>query len=375
VVTFFHEFGHVLHHLLTRSELASYAGTNTVRDFVEAPSQMFEEWPWSREVLDIFASAPPDRREDPRRALRRDAEGAHLRPRARDAAAAGLRDARLEYHSRAPGFDTTALVEEVQAANDSFAFVKGTHFQSSFGHLIGYDAGYYSYQWALSLSRDVLTRFKKEGLLNPVTAGVARRGALQGRRRGRADDDHHGSSGARRTTTPTSPTSRASSSQAACRRRCFELKASTPRVSSNDRRTSAHGWMATPISSRSACSSSETVNAIRSASFSSGPTRPSGSLWSAPDATSRSPQSSNPARAAQRSTAATQPAMFARRPAASKAVDRALELAALTVVEARGELRRSAPSPRRARARAPGSSGITSFTAARKHTESSSIDG
>src|SRR5581483_1164298 len=55
VVTFFHEFGHVLHHLLTRSELATYSGTSTVRDFVEAPSQMFEEWAWSREVLDLFA--------------------------------------------------------------------------------------------------------------------------------------------------------------------------------------------------------------------------------------------------------------------------------------------------------------------------------
>ncbi len=55
VVTFFHEFGHVLHHLLTRSELAHFSGTNVVRDFVEAPSQMFEEWPWSREVLDLFA--------------------------------------------------------------------------------------------------------------------------------------------------------------------------------------------------------------------------------------------------------------------------------------------------------------------------------
>src|SRR5262249_8324349 len=55
VTTFFHEFGHVLHHLLTRAELATYAGTNTVRDFVEAPSQMFEEWSWSREVLDRFA--------------------------------------------------------------------------------------------------------------------------------------------------------------------------------------------------------------------------------------------------------------------------------------------------------------------------------
>jgi thimet oligopeptidase len=79
----------------------------------------------------------------------------------------------LEYHSRdprEPGFDTTQIVEEVQNATDPFVYVKGTHFQSSFGHLIEYDAAYYGYQWALALSRDVLSRFKKEGLMNPTTA-------------------------------------------------------------------------------------------------------------------------------------------------------------------------------------------------------------
>jgi thimet oligopeptidase len=174
VVTFFHEFGHVLHHLLTRSELAAYAGANTVRDFVEAPSQMFEEWTWSREVLDLFA--------------RHHRTGAKIP----DELFAALAKARgfgraldtqrqiflgtldLEYHTRPSGFDTTAVLEELENASASFAYVKGTHFQSSFGHLIGYDAGYYSYQWALALSRDVLTRFKKEGLLNRATAAAWR---------------------------------------------------------------------------------------------------------------------------------------------------------------------------------------------------------
>ncbi|HEY2512521.1 MAG TPA: M3 family metallopeptidase [Polyangiaceae bacterium] len=170
VVTFFHEFGHVLHHVLTRSELATFSGTNTARDFVEAPSQMFEEWAWDRSVLDRFA--------------RHHATGAKIP----DSLFASMQKARsfgralatqrqlflasldFEYHSRAPGFDTTKLVTEIQKANDPFAYVPGTHFQSSFGHLVGYDAGYYGYQWALSLSRDVLTRFKKEGLMNPTTA-------------------------------------------------------------------------------------------------------------------------------------------------------------------------------------------------------------
>ncbi len=174
VVTFFHEFGHVLHHLLTRSEIAEYAGTNTVRDFVEAPSQMFEEWAWSREVLDMFArhhqtGAPiPD-------ALYKAMKAARTFGRALDTQRqVFLAMLDQELHTRDPGFDSTAVVEEVQDATDSFGYVKGTHFQSSFGHLISYDAGYYSYQWALALSRDVLTRFKKEGLMNPATAAAWR---------------------------------------------------------------------------------------------------------------------------------------------------------------------------------------------------------
>lgn len=170
VVTFFHEFGHVLHHLLSRSELAHFSGTNVVRDFVEAPSQMFEEWPWSREVLDLFALHHKTGKKIPAdlfQALTRARGFGKALETQRQLVFATLDQ---EYHTRAPGFDTTAVFEEVQSANDSFAYLKGVHFQSSFGHLIGYDAGYYSYQWALALSRDVLTRFRKEGLLNPAVA-------------------------------------------------------------------------------------------------------------------------------------------------------------------------------------------------------------
>lgn len=170
VVTFFHEFGHVLHHLLTRSELATYAGTNTVRDFVEAPSQMFEEWAWSKEVLDTFARHYQTGAPIPSETFQamKTARGFGRALDTQRQVFLAMLD--QELHTRAPGFDSTHVVEEVQNATDSFTYVKGTHFQSSFGHLIGYDAGYYSYQWALALSRDVLTRFKKEGLLNPATA-------------------------------------------------------------------------------------------------------------------------------------------------------------------------------------------------------------
>ncbi len=172
-MTFFHEFGHVLHHILTRSQLATYSGTNTVRDFVEAPSQMFEEWAWNRDVLDRFAHHHKTGAKIPDALFQ-----GMQRSRAFGRALGTQRQIFLatldmEFHARAGGdtkIDTTKVVAEVQKANDPFAYVEGTHFQSSFGHLIGYDAGYYSYQWALSLSRDVLTRFKHEGMLNKETA-------------------------------------------------------------------------------------------------------------------------------------------------------------------------------------------------------------
>ena len=172
VVTFFHEFGHVLHYILTRSSLATYSGTSTVQDFVEAPSQMFEEWAWNRDVLDLFARHNKTGEKIPDElfeAMQRSRAFGRALMTQRQIFLASLD---MEYHSRGANepIDTTKVLRDLQKANDSFAYVPGTHFQSSFGHLVGYDAGYYSYQWAMSLSRDVLTRFGREGMLNKKTA-------------------------------------------------------------------------------------------------------------------------------------------------------------------------------------------------------------
>jgi thimet oligopeptidase len=178
VTVFFHEFGHVLHHLLTKSELAAYSGSQTVLDFVEAPSQMFEEWTWSRDVLDLFARHYKTGAKIPEELfLAMQTSRSFGRALSTDRQLfLALLD--MEYHSREPGFDTTRVVQEVQNSIDPFVWVKGTHFQSSFGHLIEYDAGYYGYQWALALSRDVLTRFQKEGFMNTTTAASWREEVL-----------------------------------------------------------------------------------------------------------------------------------------------------------------------------------------------------
>jgi thimet oligopeptidase len=175
VVTYFHEFGHVLHHLLTETELVAFSGTNVARDFVETPSQMFEEWAWSRETLDTFA-----RHRVTGQALPDDLFQAMASSRRLGLALATQRQlflARLDfaYHLRPPGFDTTKLLEQIQNETFAFKYLAGTHFQTSFTHLVGYDAGYYGYQWSLALAHDVLGRFKKDGLLDARAAADWRR--------------------------------------------------------------------------------------------------------------------------------------------------------------------------------------------------------
>jgi thimet oligopeptidase len=170
VVTFFHEFGHLLHHVLSESELATFAGTNVARDFVEVPSQLFEQWAWERETLDMFAKQYltgerlPDELFNAMTAARK--FGVAI------ATERQLFLATYDYvfHTRAPGFDPEALVLELYPQFSSFIRVPETHFPCTFGHLIGYDAAYYSYQWALALAYDVMSRFHAEGFMNTQTA-------------------------------------------------------------------------------------------------------------------------------------------------------------------------------------------------------------
>ena len=169
-VVFFHEFGHVIHHVLSESELSSFAGTSVARDFVESPSQMFEEWAWSKPVLDLFAlhhetgKPIPDAMFSSMTRSRSFGRGLFTQ---RQLFLAALDQA---YHTRPPPLDTTKVLQETNDAYTPFKYVDGTHVQASFGHLVGYDAGYYGYQWALSIAEDLFTRFKREGLLNVKTA-------------------------------------------------------------------------------------------------------------------------------------------------------------------------------------------------------------
>ena len=188
VATFFHEFGHVLHHVLTRQDLASYAGTNVARDFVEAPSQLFEEWAFRRETLDLFAKHYQTGAKIPDKLFE-----ALTRSRAFGRALATERQLSLamldfDYHTRPVPMDTDKVFNEVMSKTQHFSYLPGTHFQATFGHLMGYDAGYYSYQWALAIARDLLTRFDKDGYMNTGTAAEWRKDVLE---QGAGDDENN----------------------------------------------------------------------------------------------------------------------------------------------------------------------------------------
>ena len=167
VVTFFHEFGHALHHLLSKTEFASQAGTNVARDFVEVPSQLFEEYAWDKATLETFAHHHKTHEPIPE-ALFQAMTKARSFGKGIDTVQQ-LFYATLDqtYHTLPAGFDTTAVMQELHQKFIPFSFIPNTHFQATFGHLMGYDAGYYGYQWALAIAKDCLTRFHENGLYNP----------------------------------------------------------------------------------------------------------------------------------------------------------------------------------------------------------------
>ncbi len=169
VETFFHEFGHLMHDLLTGAELASQAGTNVARDFVEMPSQIFENWAWDYESLKLFAKhyetgdILPKELHQKMLAAKKVGSGLHVLQQI----FYGTLD--MTYHDKYDpngNVSTTELVKKLQNEITLYKFQEDTHFEAGFGHLNGYAAGYYSYLWALVFAEDMFSVFEKNGILN-----------------------------------------------------------------------------------------------------------------------------------------------------------------------------------------------------------------
>ena len=176
IETLLHEFGHVLHGVLSKTRFVDHAGTSVERDFVEAPSQMYEEWARNRETLAMLPQycttpCPPV---DSDLLLR--LKAAHQFGR-------GMRYARQHLYAsfdmalhQGGASDPLTLWQKMEGATP-LGHVKGTEFPGQFSHLMGgYAAGYYGYMWSEVLALDMLSRY--EGKLMNTDIGQKYRAAI-----------------------------------------------------------------------------------------------------------------------------------------------------------------------------------------------------
>ena len=163
VVTLFHEFGHLMHHVLAgRHEWVRFSGVATEWDFVEAPSQMLEEWAWDAHVLQGFATDAdgtpiPDDLVRRMRAAEEFGRGFLARTQMFYAALA------YRFHLERPE-DRVARMLELYDAYSLVRPLPDTHFVTSFGHLSGYTSAYYTYMWSLVIAKDLFSAFDPDDL-------------------------------------------------------------------------------------------------------------------------------------------------------------------------------------------------------------------
>jgi Zn-dependent oligopeptidase len=170
VETIFHEFGHIMHQTLTKAKYGRFSGSNVARDFVEAPSQMLENFVWDPSVLSSLSGHYKDRSKK----LPKELLDKMLAARNADVALVNLRQllfgiVDMAYHGPRPPSDTTKLYARVARDVSLIPMTEGTHPEASFGHLMGgYDAGYYGYLWSKVYAQDMFSVFKAAGVMSPM---------------------------------------------------------------------------------------------------------------------------------------------------------------------------------------------------------------
>ena len=164
VETIFHEFGHAMHSILTRAKYSRFSGTSVPQDFVEAPSQMLENWVWDKKVLDSFAADYRDPSKKIPAEILAKLEEARLATegaRYERQVSFGLLDLALHTQIHDDNASDTVKLSN-QVLGDAFLPVpENTAFVAYFGHIIGYSAGYYGYAWADAIAADMATVFEK----------------------------------------------------------------------------------------------------------------------------------------------------------------------------------------------------------------------
>ncbi|RDC62816.1 M3 family metallopeptidase [Adhaeribacter pallidiroseus] len=183
VRTLFHEFGHALHGLLANGTYASLSGTHVYWDFVELPSQVFENWTTEKESLDLFARHYQTGEVIPDELIQRIKQSTNFMAGYATLRQIGLARLDLAWHN----------IESVELIPDVFTFEKnvlveteilplvpGTNTSCSFSHIFqgGYSSGYYSYKWAEVLDADAFEFFQEKGVFNKQTANLFKKHIL-----------------------------------------------------------------------------------------------------------------------------------------------------------------------------------------------------
>jgi Zn-dependent oligopeptidase len=166
VITFFHEYGHLIHGIFRGA--SEFPTGDLEADFIEAPSQLFEEWPVDPATVQLFARHYQTNEPIPlalaQKAKAADEFGRGLEVRLQMLYAA----ISLNYYNRDPqSIDTTQVLDQLRKKYSPFEYPQGTHMQTAFGHLQGYSAVYYTYMWSLVIAKDMFTEFKQQGMLSP----------------------------------------------------------------------------------------------------------------------------------------------------------------------------------------------------------------
>lgn len=180
VETFLHEFGHLMHDIFAGVDQrwVYFSGTKTEMDFVEAPSQMLEEWVWDADTLAAFAHNDKGEVIPPalvkKMVTARDfGKGMWTKHQLFYAALS------LNFYNQDPAtLDLDKVMETIQSTYSPFGYVGDTYFYTSFGHLNGYSSLYYTYMWSLVIAADMHSEFVKKGLRNSELADHYRKTVL-----------------------------------------------------------------------------------------------------------------------------------------------------------------------------------------------------
>ena len=174
VTTLFHEFGHALHGMLARGVYESLSGTSVFWDFVELPSQIFENWCYEKECLDLFARHYQTGEPIPSELVEKIKKAANFQQGYMTLRQLSFALLDMAYHSQDPSQieDVKAFEKEVLKATELLPSVENTRISTSFSHIFqgGYASGYYSYKWAEVLDADAFELFQEKGVFDSNTA-------------------------------------------------------------------------------------------------------------------------------------------------------------------------------------------------------------